>query len=126
MYRIAVVGCGYWGPNFIRIFTQLPDSEVKYCCDLNEDRLAQMRLLYPHVHTTTRLEDVLEDPKVDGVVVATTTTAPDGSYGFTGVPAGSGYTIRLRQQHGGRAHRSDGAVDPTQRHGDHRRGGLPE
>jgi len=71
MYRIAVIGCGYWGPNFVRIFTQLPDSEVKYCCDLNEDRLAQMRLLYPHVHTTTRLEDALEDAKVDGVVVAT-------------------------------------------------------
>jgi predicted dehydrogenase len=71
MNRIAVIGCGYWGPNFVRIFTQLPDSQVKYAVDLNEQRLAHMRLLYPHVRTTTRLEDALEDPEVDGVVVAT-------------------------------------------------------
>jgi predicted dehydrogenase len=71
MYKIAVIGCGYWGPNFIRIFTQLPDSEVKYAVDLNEQRLAHMRLLYPHVRTTTKLEDALADPEVNGVVVAT-------------------------------------------------------
>ncbi|MFH1679849.1 MAG: Gfo/Idh/MocA family oxidoreductase [Candidatus Eisenbacteria bacterium] len=71
MYKIAVIGCGYWGPNFIRIFTQLPDSKVEYCVDMNEQRLAHMRLLYPHIRTTTRLEDVLEDPDVNGVVVAT-------------------------------------------------------
>ncbi|MBM3319426.1 MAG: Gfo/Idh/MocA family oxidoreductase [Candidatus Eisenbacteria bacterium] len=71
MHKIAVIGCGYWGPNFIRIFTQLPDSQVKYCVDTNEQRLAHMRLLYPHVRTTTRLEDALEDSEVDGAVVAT-------------------------------------------------------
>jgi predicted dehydrogenase len=49
----------------------LPDSEVKYAVDLNEQRLAHMRLLYPHVRTTTRLEDALADPEVNGVVVAT-------------------------------------------------------
>ncbi len=71
MNRIAVIGCGYWGPNFVRVFTQMPDTEMRYCCDLSEDRLAQMRMLYPHVRTTTRLEDVLEDKEVNGVVVAT-------------------------------------------------------
>jgi len=71
MHRIAVVGAGYWGPNFVRIFSQLPDSEVAYVCDLRAERLAQMKLLYPLVNTTSRLEDVLEDDTVDGVVVAT-------------------------------------------------------
>ena len=71
MKRIAVIGCGYWGPNFVRIFTNLPESAVKYCCDLNEDRLGQMKLLYPHINMTTSLDDVAGDPEVDGVVVAT-------------------------------------------------------
>ncbi len=71
MKRIAVIGCGYWGPNFVRIFTNLPESEVKYCCDLSEKRLEQMKLLYPHIHMTTNLDEVAADPEVDGVVVAT-------------------------------------------------------
>jgi predicted dehydrogenase len=78
MHKIAVIGCGYWGPNFIRIFTQLPDSQVKYCVDMNEQRLAHMRLLYPHVRTTTRLEDALEDSEVDGAVVATPVASHHG------------------------------------------------
>ncbi|MBN1825963.1 MAG: Gfo/Idh/MocA family oxidoreductase [Candidatus Eisenbacteria bacterium] len=71
MHRIAVIGAGYWGPNFVRIFSQLPNSEVAYVCDKRAERLAQMKLLYPLVNTTSRLEDVLEDDGVDGVVVAT-------------------------------------------------------
>ncbi len=74
MNRIAVIGCGYWGPNFVRVFNHLPDSEVKYCCDLSEERLKKMGLLYPQITMTTNLDDVLNDPEVDGVVVATPIT----------------------------------------------------
>jgi predicted dehydrogenase len=73
--RVAVVGCGYWGPNFVRNFSQLPDTEVALCCDLNEGRLAHMRRLYPFVRTTTRLDDVLKDPSINAVVVATPVTS---------------------------------------------------
>lgn len=81
MTRVAVVGCGYWGPNFVRNFSQLADSEVAYCCDLSEDRLAHMRTLYPYVRTTARLADALGDPTVSAVVVATpvSTHFPIGS-----------------------------------------------
>lgn len=78
MHRIAVIGCGYWGPNFVRIFTQMPDCEMRYCVDLDEKRLAHMKTLYPQVRTTTRFEDALEDPEVDGVVVATPVTSHHG------------------------------------------------
>ena len=63
MTNIAVIGCGYWGPNFVRVFTNLPDSEVKYCCDLSEERLGKMKMLYPHITTTTSLDDVANDPE---------------------------------------------------------------
>jgi len=29
--NIAVVGCGYWGPNLIRNFNQIPDCNTKEC-----------------------------------------------------------------------------------------------
>jgi predicted dehydrogenase len=60
--RVGVVGCGYWGPNLIRNFRQLPDCHLKVICDANEQRLRHMRRLHPDVATTTRYEDLLKDP----------------------------------------------------------------
>jgi predicted dehydrogenase len=68
---IGVIGCGYWGPNLVRNFNQLPTSGVKYCCDLEEGRLKHMRALYPNLKVTTRYEDLIEDPEVDAVAIAT-------------------------------------------------------
>ncbi len=47
--NIAVVGCGYWGPNLIRNFNALPDCRVRYVCDKDQKRLAHMKQLYPSV-----------------------------------------------------------------------------
>jgi predicted dehydrogenase len=68
---IAVVGCGYWGPNLLRNFHSLPDCEVEWVCDLDPKRLAHMKNLYPSVETTKEFERIVEDPGVDAVVVAT-------------------------------------------------------
>jgi len=51
--NVAVIGCGYWGPNLIRNFMTLPECNVKTVCDLDKDRLAHMKTLYPDVETTT-------------------------------------------------------------------------
>ena len=71
MLRIGVIGCGYWGPNLIRNFNSLQDSEVVACADLNESRLAHMKALYQHVDTTTDARSVIERADIDAVVVAT-------------------------------------------------------
>jgi predicted dehydrogenase len=68
---VGVIGCGYWGPNLVRNFNQLPISKVKYCCDLDTSRLKHMKSLYPNVTTTERFEDLIEDPEVDAVAIAT-------------------------------------------------------
>jgi predicted dehydrogenase len=68
---IGVIGCGYWGPNLIRNFSTLPDADVRVVCDLSTERLAHMRQLYPHVTTTTDAQAVMEDPRVDAVIIAT-------------------------------------------------------
>ena len=68
---IAVVGCGYWGPNLIRNFSALPQCQVRYVCDKDEKRLAHMKQLYPQVETTKDFEKIVGDKEVNAVVVAT-------------------------------------------------------
>jgi predicted dehydrogenase len=70
LLRVAVIGCGYWGPNFIRNFTQFPGVEMKIAIDLNKERLRHVAQLY-HVATSTELDDVLQDAEIDAAVVAT-------------------------------------------------------
>jgi len=69
--KVGVIGCGYWGPNLIRVFKQLPEFTQVVCCDLDPAQLERMVRLYPSVETTTDLNDVLSDPAVEAVAVAT-------------------------------------------------------
>lgn len=68
---VAVVGCGYWGPNLIRNFRSLPDCRLKVMCDLNQQRLKHLHQLYPEVECSTDFEAVLADPEVQAVAIAT-------------------------------------------------------
>lgn len=47
--KVAVIGCGYWGPNLIRNFVQSNKVEELICCDLDRKRLDHMKNLYPTV-----------------------------------------------------------------------------
>jgi predicted dehydrogenase len=70
--NIAVVGCGYWGPNLIRNFNGLPDCRVKTVCDADEARLNHIRTLYNgSIETTPSFERVLNDPEIQAVAIAT-------------------------------------------------------
>ena len=67
---VGVAGAGYWGPNLIRNFYQLPSAELTWCCDLDETQLSRMRGFYPGIRTTTAYEDLLQDPELEAVVIA--------------------------------------------------------
>jgi predicted dehydrogenase len=69
--RVGVIGCGYWGPNLIRNFNGLPDVELVAIADLDPKRLEQVGLLYPSTVKTTNHREIIEDPSIDAVVVAT-------------------------------------------------------
>jgi len=71
LLTIGVIGCGYWGPNLIRNFINQDRSKVKWISDLSPDRLDYLGKLYPTLERTTNYRDLLEDPEVDAVVVAT-------------------------------------------------------
>lgn len=71
LVRVGVVGCGYWGPNLVRNFFEAPGSTVAAACDLQQDRLATIAKRYPTIALTTDYRDILRDPKIDAVAIAT-------------------------------------------------------
>jgi predicted dehydrogenase len=73
MLNIAVVGCGYWGPNLIRNFGLLSECKVKTVCDISADRLAHIKRLNPRVETTSEFDKLLDDGSIDAVAIATPT-----------------------------------------------------
>lgn len=68
---VAVVGAGYWGPNLIRNFSSLPGCGLVSVCDLDPTRLTVLSEKYPGLLTTTCLDDIIADPRIDAVVVST-------------------------------------------------------
>lgn len=71
MHNIAIIGCGYWGPNLIRNFRSLNDVQVKYICDCNAERLSHLARLYPEVKATGDFADIISDSDIDMVAIAT-------------------------------------------------------
>lgn len=69
--RIGVVGLGYWGPNLARNFASLPGCELAYCCDSSEDARARLQPMFPGARFTGHFSDLLEDPALDAIAVAT-------------------------------------------------------
>jgi predicted dehydrogenase len=69
--RIAVVGCGYWGPNLIRNFKNLPECELIHICDANTKRLSHLKSLYPDLTTHTSFDALLKVPELDAIAIAT-------------------------------------------------------
>lgn len=68
---MGVIGCGYWGPNLLRNFAENEGAQLRWICDVDEDRLASMSRRYPMAHTTTDYGALVSDPGLDAVAVVT-------------------------------------------------------
>jgi predicted dehydrogenase len=71
MVSIGVVGLGYWGPNLARNFDALPSATLRWCCDADEAIRARYAAQYPQTRFTAELDDLLGDPELDAIVLAT-------------------------------------------------------
>jgi len=69
--RIAVVGLGYWGPNLVRNLHELPDAELAAVCDARPEALEAIGRRYPAVRMTTSYDEIVADPAIDAVALAT-------------------------------------------------------
>lgn len=68
---LAQVGCGYWGPNLLRNFSVLPNCLVKYVVDSSPERRTFVETNFPRTRAIDSYDQVLKDPEVDGVIIAT-------------------------------------------------------
>ncbi len=70
--NVAVVGCGYWGPNLIRNFKSLSAAcSMRVVCDSSPERLEHIKSLYPTMDMTDDFDALLETMDVDVVAIAT-------------------------------------------------------
>jgi predicted dehydrogenase len=69
--RVGVVGLGYWGPNLARNFAAIDGCELTWCCDADEAARARWAPSFPSARFTADLDDLLADPELDAVVLAT-------------------------------------------------------
>jgi predicted dehydrogenase len=67
----VVVGYGYWGPNLARNVAEQPDLELLALCEMDDARAAKFQARHPGVPTVSDYDDVLTDPAVHAVVIAT-------------------------------------------------------
>ncbi|MCP4724128.1 MAG: Gfo/Idh/MocA family oxidoreductase [bacterium] len=68
---LAVIGGGGWGKNLIRTFASLPGADLKFICDVDEQKLENYRAQYPSVSTTTDFSDVLNSGEISAIVLVT-------------------------------------------------------
>src|SRR3990167_955044 len=71
MIKIGVIGYGYWGPNLVRNFLSIPSCEITKIAEIKSENLKELRKHYPTIKTVTNADEVIEDKKIDAVIVAT-------------------------------------------------------
>ncbi len=71
MLQVGIVGYGYWGPNLVRNFAELARCRVAAIADLDEGKLALAQRRFPSVRTSTDVNDLINDPTIDVIVIAT-------------------------------------------------------
>ena len=70
---VAVIGAGYWGPNLVRNFSASPLTELVWVCDVSTERAEATARAWGGgtAGVTASVDDVLADPRVDAVAIAT-------------------------------------------------------
>ena len=68
--KVGLLGLGYWGPNLARNFGRLPGAELKWLCDLSPELRTRYEPQFPQTTFTDRYEELLEDPELDAIVLA--------------------------------------------------------
>lgn len=71
MIKIGVIGYGYWGPNLVRNFAETTTATVAAVADLDPKKLELVQRRYPAVKTTNDFHELLRDPNIDAIAIAT-------------------------------------------------------
>lgn len=77
---VAIIGCGYWGVNYVRVFDELPRARIVTICDQRVERLREISERFNGITVTTELDDALQ---MDGVDIAIVCTGATTHYAVT-------------------------------------------
>lgn len=69
LIRIALVGYGHWGPNYLRNLQLIEGVEVAVICDQDTNPLQKVQKLFPHIKTTTDFSSILDDANIHAIIV---------------------------------------------------------
>ncbi|MFN2472020.1 MAG: Gfo/Idh/MocA family protein [Gaiellaceae bacterium] len=69
MTTVGVAGLGHWGPNLARNFDDL--AELTWLCDASPETRERFASRYPEARVTADFDQMLADPELEAVVVAT-------------------------------------------------------
>jgi len=69
--KLALIGLGYWGPNYARIISESDNIELSYCCDISRSSLEKIHKRYPYIKTSSNYKDILKDSELKGIIVVT-------------------------------------------------------
>jgi predicted dehydrogenase len=73
MIEAALIGTGYWGPNLANAIERTGKARLRWLCDANPENLSSLARRYPHAKTTTKSIELMQDPDLDAVFIATPT-----------------------------------------------------
>jgi len=68
--KVGVIGLGYWGPNLMRSVLSLGGVEV-VGCEKDENRLEEVKKIFPNAMYVKDYEDLLNDDEVEAVLIST-------------------------------------------------------
>lgn len=71
MLNIAQIGVGYWGPNLLRNMVANKRCNVSMVVDISSERREYVRGLYPSIKAVEKADELLSNPEIDAVVIAT-------------------------------------------------------
>lgn len=69
--NVALVGCGYWGINYLRVLLDLPEANLQIVCDTGNHRLDEIKSRFKGVNVTNNLAEITHNKEIDAVVIAT-------------------------------------------------------
>jgi len=76
MPSFGIIGCGYWGPNYVRALSDLK-MHIEYCGDLSQKNLENIANLNQNIKVTTNSDEIIKSNKVDAIII---TTPPNTHY----------------------------------------------
>jgi predicted dehydrogenase len=71
MVNVGIIGVGYWGSNLVRAFNNIEDAAIAAVAERKPGRVHFVQKRYPHIRVTSDHHELLRDPTIDALIVAT-------------------------------------------------------